>query len=50
MAKCGIDISSHNGNIDLGALKNQIDFVIIRVGYGTKGTLDNKFKRNVELC
>ncbi len=50
MAKRGIDISSHNGNIDLGALKNQIDFVIIRVGYGTKGTLDNKFKRNADLC
>lgn len=46
----GIDISAHNGNINLAALKSQIDFVIIRVGFGTKGTLDNKFKRNVELC
>ena len=50
MAKRGIDISAHNGNINLGALKSQIDFAIIRVGYGTKGTLDSKFKRNVELC
>lgn len=50
MAKRGIDISAHQGNIDLGALKNQIDFVIIRVGYGTKGTIDNKFKRNADLC
>lgn len=50
MAKRGIDISAHNGNIDLEALKSQIDFVIIRVGYGTKGTIDQKFKRNVELC
>ena len=50
MAKRGIDISAHNGNINLGALKNQIDFVIIRVGYGTKGTLDTKFKRNADLC
>lgn len=50
MAKRGIDISAHNGNINLNALKDQIDFVIIRVGYGTKGTLDAKFKRNVDLC
>ena len=50
MAKRGIDISAHQGNIDLAALKNQIDFVIIRVGYGTNGTLDQKFKRNADLC
>lgn len=50
MAKRGIDISAHQGNIDLAALKNQIDFVIIRVGYGTNGTLDTKFKRNADLC
>lgn len=50
MAKRGIDISTHNGNIDLNALKNQIDFVIIRVGYGTKGTIDPKFRRNADLC
>lgn len=50
MAKRGIDISAHQGNIDLGTLKSQIDFVIIRVGYGTKGTIDTKFKRNVDLC
>lgn len=50
MAKRGIDISAHQGNIDLTALKNQIDFAIIRVGYGTNGTLDTKFKRNADLC
>lgn len=50
MAKRGIDISAHQGNIDLVALKSQIDFVIIRVGYGTNGTLDAKFKRNADLC
>lgn len=50
MAKRGIDISAHQGNIDLSALKSQIDFVIIRVGYGTKGTIDNKFTRNADLC
>lgn len=50
MAKRGIDISAHQGNIDLNALKSQIDFVIIRVGYGTQGTIDTKFKRNADLC
>ena len=50
MAKRGIDISAHQGNIDLSVLKSQIDFVIIRVGYGTKGTIDNKFTRNANLC
>lgn len=49
MAKRGIDISEHQGNINLEALKNQIDFVIIRVGYG-RSTLDDKFKRNADLC
>ena len=50
MAKRGIDISAHQGDIDLATLKSQIDFVIIRVGYGTKGTIDTKFKRNADLC
>lgn len=50
MAKRGIDISAHQGNINLSALKNQIDFVIIRVGYGVSGTIDTKFKRNADLC
>lgn len=50
MAKRGIDISSHQGDIDLEALRHDIDFVIIRVGFGTKGTLDTKFKRNADLC
>lgn len=50
MAKKGIDISAHQGDIDLETLKSQIDFVIIRAGYGTKGTIDTKFKRNADLC
>lgn len=50
MAKIGIDISSHQGSIDLSSLRSQIDFAIIRVGYGTKGTIDAKFKRNADLC
>ena len=51
MAKRGIDISAHQGNIDLATLKNNgVEFAIIRVGYGTSGTLDTKFKRNADLC
>lgn len=51
MAKRGIDVSAHQGNIDLVTLKNNdVDFVIIRVGYGTSGTLDTKFKRNADIC
>lgn len=43
----GIDISRHNGNIDLTPYKDQ--FVIIRAGYG-KSTVDPKFARNVAEC
>lgn len=43
----GIDISKHNGNIDLTPYKGQ--FVIIRVGYG-HFHLDEKFERNVNEC
>lgn len=50
MAKRGIDISEYQKDINLAALKNQIDFVIIRVGYGVSGTIDKKFKRNADLC
>ena len=50
MAKLGIDISTHQGFIDLAAIKDKIDFVIIRVGFGVAGTIDNTFKRNVDLC
>lgn len=43
----GIDISRHNGDIDLEEYKD--GFVIIRVGYGSF-TLDEKFERNVNEC
>jgi LysM repeat protein len=43
----GIDISEHNGNINLEPYKGQ--FVIIRVGYG-HFQLDEKFERNVNEC
>lgn len=42
----GIDISEHQGNIDLSPYKNQ--FVIIRAAYGS--TVDAKFNRNVQEC
>lgn len=50
--KRGIDISEHQGDIDLAEIRSnsQLDFVIIRVGYGVSGTIDKKFKRNADLC
>lgn len=47
MGKYGIDISEHNGNIDLSKYKGQ--FVIIRAGWGL-GHLDKKYRRNVREC
>lgn len=44
----GIDISEHQGDINLSALKDQVDFIIIRAGYST--TVDKKFERNYALC
>ena len=44
----GLDISKWNGNIDWKAVKKaDIDFVIIRAGYGT-GYVDPYFKTNME--
>ena len=42
MAYKGIDVSSHNGNINWNAVKGAgIDFTIFRMGYST--TTDKKF-------
>lgn len=52
--KSAIDISSWQGNVDFEKVKNSglVDFVIVRMGYGTTDTddpvLDSKFKRNIE--
>ena len=48
----GIDISSHNGNIDWGKVKSQIDFAIIRLGYGdnVERQDDSYFIKNVNGC
>ena len=32
----GIDVSYHDGEIDFTKVKSQVDFVIMRSGYGTK--------------
>lgn len=44
----GADISHHNGNVDFSKLKDEVDFVIIRVGYRGYGNgkiyLDKKAK------
>lgn len=48
MKKFGIDISKHQGDINLSALKDKVSFIIIRAGYST--TIDPKFERNYNLC
>jgi len=32
----GIDISEHNGVIDFNKLKNEVDFVMVRAGFGAR--------------
>lgn len=50
----GIDISEHNGIIDFDKLKNDVDYVMVRAGYGARtkkdkcGKVDKMFKKNVE--
>lgn len=44
----GVDISKHNGNINWDIVnKDEIDFVIIRAGYGFS-TVDIKFEYNIK--
>ena len=53
MPLLGIDVSTHNGIIDWSAVKSEVDFAIIRAGYGSnhidacaiknaKGCIENK--------
>ncbi len=42
----GIDVSYHNGIIDWQKVKQSVDFVIIRAGYG-KSTMDKQFINNI---
>ena len=48
----GIDVSSHQGTIDWSKVKSQIDFAIIRLGYGDNATYqdDKQFFNNVNGC
>lgn len=48
MKKFGIDISRHQGDINLSALKDKVEFVIIRAGYSN--SIDPMFERNYKLC
>ncbi len=44
----GIDVSKHNGKVDWSKIsKNEVQFVIIRAGYGFS-TVDPQFKANIE--
>lgn len=45
----GIDVSEHNGIINWSEAKDDIDFAIIRVGYG-KNNIDKKAIYNIEQC
>lgn len=43
----GIDVSTWQGQIDWEKAKKEIDFAIVRIGFGT-GTRDNTAKRNIQ--
>ncbi len=46
--KYGIDVSSHNGNINFSQVKDSgVDFAIVRAGYGN-GSEDSKFRQNMD--
>lgn len=45
----GIDVSYFQGDIDWDAVKPNIDFAMIRAGYG-RNTIDNKATRNIAEC
>ena len=51
--KKGVDISSLNGNVDIGAIKKAgYDFAMIRCGYGSdiQSQDDTQFENNVRKC
>lgn len=45
----GIDVSSHQGDIDWDSVNPSIDFAMIRAGFG-KNNIDAKARRNVSEC
>lgn len=49
--KKGIDVSKHQGNIDWNTVKSQIDFAILRIGFGMyEFQKDVFFEQNYEKC
>ncbi|MCD7893741.1 MAG: dockerin type I domain-containing protein [Erysipelotrichaceae bacterium] len=48
----GVDISYHNGTIDFEQLANEVNFVILRCGYGSDYTSqdDSNFETYVKAC
>ncbi len=48
----GIDVSEFNGVVDFRALRNKIDFAILRCGYGSDYCTqdDACFQKNVQAC
>ena len=50
MTRNGIDVSTHQGEINWPAVKAAgVEFAIIRAGYG-KNNIDKQFKRNISEC
>lgn len=49
MERIGIDVSTHQGNINWEAVKGNIDFAIIRAGYGNNN-IDGQAVKNVRGC
>ena len=45
----GIDVSEHQGTIDWNKVKGNVDFVILRAGYG-HNNIDKQFVRNICEC
>lgn len=45
----GIDVSEHQGRIDWERVKGNIDFAMLRAGYG-RNNIDKQFIRNIEEC
>ncbi len=53
MSKFGIDVSEHKGTINWDAVKSQVSYAILRLGWiGNKNnhTLDKQFERNYSEC
>ncbi|MCR6515793.1 SH3 domain-containing protein [Clostridium sp. LY3-2] len=45
----GIDVSEHQGRVDWEKVKDNVDFVMLRAGYG-KNNIDKQFIRNIKEC